>query len=103
MKMVEVANGGFVQSGIQPHALHCYMNHNCVICVLINEKYQETSEELKSLSLINNMLHEEIKILRSKQEDITKGAQYKQGNTIFSMEREMKIISWEQDFLYTKG
>ena len=32
-----------------------------------------------------------------------KGAQYEQGTIIFSMEREMKIISWEQDFLYTKG
>ena len=28
----------------------------------------------------------------------TKGAQYEQGTVIFSMEREMKIISWEQDF-----
>ena len=32
-----------------------------------------------------------------------KGAQYEQGTIIFSMVREIKIISWEQDFLYTKG
>ncbi len=33
----------------------------------------------------------------------TKGAQYEQGTKIFSMVREIKIISWEQDFMYTKG
>ena len=32
-----------------------------------------------------------------------KGAQYEQGTIISSTEMEMKIISWEQDFLYTKG
>ena len=33
----------------------------------------------------------------------TKGAPYEQGTIISTIEREMKIISWEQDFLYTKG
>ena len=33
----------------------------------------------------------------------TKGAPYEQGTIISSMEREMKIISWEQAILYTKG
>jgi hypothetical protein len=37
--------------------------------MLMNEKYQVASVELKSLRLINNMLHEEIKILRNQQED----------------------------------
>ena len=35
----------------------------------MNERYQEAFVELKSLRLINNMLHEEIKILRNQQED----------------------------------
>jgi hypothetical protein len=33
----------------------------------------------------------------------TKGAQYKQVNIIFSMGKGMKIISQEQDLLYTQG
>ena len=33
----------------------------------------------------------------------TKGALYRQGTIISSIEREMKIIIWEQDFLDTKG
>jgi len=35
----------------------------------MNEKYQETSVELKSLRLITSMLHEEIKTFRNQQED----------------------------------
>jgi hypothetical protein len=35
----------------------------------MNEKYQEASVELKSLRLITNILHEEIKTLRNQQED----------------------------------
>jgi hypothetical protein len=35
----------------------------------MNDKYQGASVELKTLRLINNMLHEEIKILRNQQED----------------------------------
>ena len=31
-----------------------------------------------------------------------KGGTVRAGDYIFSMEKEMKIISWEQDFLYTK-
>jgi hypothetical protein len=37
--------------------------------MLMNEKYQEAIVELKSLRLITNMLHEEIKTLRNQQED----------------------------------
>ena len=69
-KTAEVASWGVVQSGIQPQDSSSYMNGNCVNCVLMSEKYQEASMELKSLRLINNMLHEEIKILKSQQEDI---------------------------------
>ena len=36
----------------------------------MNERYQEASVELISLRLINNMFQEEIKNLRSQQEDI---------------------------------
>jgi len=69
-KMAEVASGGVVQSGIQPQDSSSYMNGNCVNRVLMNKKYQAASVGLKYLRLINNMLHEEIKILRSQQEDI---------------------------------
>ena len=31
-----------------------------------------------------------------------KGGTVRAGDYNFSMEKEMKIISWEQDFLYTK-
>jgi len=31
----------------------------------------------------------------------TKGAWYEQGIIIFSVEKETKIVNWEQDFLYT--
>ena len=31
-----------------------------------------------------------------------KGGTVTQGTITFSIEKEMKIISWEQDFLYTK-
>jgi hypothetical protein len=34
----------------------------------MNDKYQEASVELKSLRLINSMLHEELKTLRNQQE-----------------------------------
>jgi hypothetical protein len=30
-----------------------------------------------------------------------KGGMVRAGGYIFSMEKEMKIINWEQDFLYT--
>ena len=70
MKMAEVTNGCVVQSGIQPHDSSSYMNGNCVNCVLMNKKYQKVTVELKYLLLINNMLHEEIKIMSSKQEVI---------------------------------
>jgi hypothetical protein len=59
-----------VQSGIQPHDSSGYMNGNCVNCVLMYNKNQEASIEFKSLRLIATILHEEIKILRSQQEDI---------------------------------
>jgi len=68
-KMEEVASGDVVQSGIQLQDSSSYTNGNCVNCMLINEKYQEASVELKSLRLINNMLHEEIKTLGNQQED----------------------------------
>ena len=60
-----------VWSDIQPHDSSSYINinGNCVHYMLMNEKYQEASVELKSLRLINNMLHKEIKILRDQQED----------------------------------
>jgi hypothetical protein len=35
----------------------------------MNENYQEASVELKSLRLINNVFHEEIKTLRNQEED----------------------------------
>jgi len=67
--MAEVDLGDVVWSGIQPHDSSNYINGNCVNCMLMNERYQEAFVELKSLRLINNMLHEEIKILRNQQED----------------------------------
>ena len=36
----------------------------------MNQKYQEASVELNSTQLINNMLREEIKTLRSQREDV---------------------------------
>jgi len=59
-----------VQSGNQPHDSSSSKKDKCVKCVLINEQYQEASVKLISLRLINNMFHEEIKNLRSQQEDI---------------------------------
>jgi hypothetical protein len=64
--MAEVARGYFVLSGVQDSS--SYINGNCKFYVM-NEKYQEASVELKSLRLINNMLHEKIKTLRNRQED----------------------------------
>jgi superfamily I DNA and RNA helicase len=46
------------------------MNGNCINCVLVNEQYHEESVELKSLHLINKMLQEGIKSLRSQEEEI---------------------------------
>jgi hypothetical protein len=68
-KMAEVANGYVMQSGVLLQDSSSYINGNCVNCTLINEKYQEVSMELKSLRLITNILHEEIKTLRNQQED----------------------------------
>ena len=82
MKMAEVVNGSVVQSGIQPHD-----TSNCVNCVLVNEKYQEASVEFRSLRLSNNTLHEEIRILRSQQEDIK---QFREET--FSPCKEEKVI-----------
>ena len=67
--MAEVASGDVVQSGIQLQDSSSYINGNCVNCMLMSEKYQEASVELKYLWLINNMLHKEIKTLRNQQED----------------------------------
>ena len=67
--MAEVASDDVVQSGIQLQDSSSYINGNCVNCMLMNEKYQEASGELKSLRLINSMFHEEIKTLRNQQED----------------------------------
>jgi len=66
--MAEVDLGDVVRSDIQPHYSSNHINGNCVNCMLTNEKYQVAFVELKSLRLINNMLHEEIKILRNQQE-----------------------------------
>ena len=59
-----------MQYGNQPHDSSSSKKDKCVKCVLTNEQYQEASVELISMRLINNMFHEEIKILRSQQEDI---------------------------------
>ena len=67
--MVGVAKGSVMQSYIQPVESSSYINGNCVNCVLMNQKYQEAFVELKSFQLINNMLHEEIKTLRSQWKD----------------------------------
>ena len=67
--MEEVASGDVMQFGVLLQDSSSYINGNFVNCVLMNEKYQEVSMELKSLRLINNILHEEIKTLRNQQED----------------------------------
>jgi hypothetical protein len=63
--MVGTVNRGVLQSDIQPQNLSGHMNGNCV---LVSEKYHEASVELKSLCLINKMLQEGIKYLRSQEE-----------------------------------
>jgi hypothetical protein len=46
--MADVTSGD-MQSGVQLQDLSSYINGNCVNCMLMNEKYQEASVELKSL------------------------------------------------------
>jgi len=46
------------------------MNGKYLNCVLVNEQYHEASVELKSLRLINKILQEETKSLRSQKEEI---------------------------------
>jgi hypothetical protein len=68
INMAEVTRGDVMRSGVQLQDSSSYINGNCVNCVLMNDKYQEASVELKSLRLINSMLHEEIKTLRNQQD-----------------------------------
>jgi len=67
-KMAEDANMYVTQSGVVLQDSSSYMNENCVNCTLINGIYHEVFMELKSLRLITNILHEEIKTL-NQQED----------------------------------
>jgi hypothetical protein len=67
--MAEDANGYVTQSGVLLQHSSSYINENCVNCTLMNGIYQEVFMELKSLRLITNMLHGEIKTLRNQQED----------------------------------
>jgi hypothetical protein len=62
---VETVNSSVVESDIQPKNLSGYLNGKYVNCVLVNEQYHEASVELKSLRLINKILQEETKSLRS--------------------------------------
>ena len=67
--MAEVPKSSVKQSDIQSLVSVHYLNGNCENCVLMNHKYQEAFVELKSLQLINSMLHEEIKTLKSQLDD----------------------------------
>jgi len=49
IKMAEVTSGDVVQSGVLLQDSSSYINDNCVNCMLMYEKYQEASVELKSL------------------------------------------------------
>jgi hypothetical protein len=67
--MADGTGGDVVQSVLQLQESSSYGSGNCANCMLMNEKYQEAIVELKSLRVITNMLHEEIKTLRNQKED----------------------------------